>query len=75
MAKQTSIERTVSEIARDLQADAGLSGRELARRLGVGHAYLMRRMYGEVDWSASDLVGLSRVLDIPVSQLFPESIR
>lgn len=53
-------------------AEQGISGRELARRLGTTAPYVARRLAGEVEFSATDLQRVSDALGVQVSALFGE---
>lgn len=48
------------------------SGRWLARQLGKTHAWVHRRLAGEVEWSAEELRNVALVLGVPVSTFFGE---
>lgn len=74
MDTQCNAKRFTGPIAQHLWAQ-GISGRELARRLNVSHAYVSRRLSGEVDCSATDLVNIAEALDLPISALLSEDAR
>lgn len=64
-----------SEAAASIRAELKrqkMSGRELARRLGVTPVYVSRRLRGEVDPSASDLAAIAKILEVTVGSLFGE---
>lgn len=56
-------------------ARAGLSQRELARRLNVSHTYITMRTKGVIAFNVTDLARVAEVLDIPVAVLVAQPVR
>lgn len=59
-------------ISRTVQAqldERGISGAELARRLGFTQSYVARRIRGEVPWRADDIALIARELEIDAAEL------
>ena len=71
MELQTDTADVSSRVRALLEADER-SGRWLARQLGKTPAWVQRRMVGEVDWSASELIQVARALNVQVSTFFGE---
>jgi transcriptional regulator with XRE-family HTH domain len=73
MAQSVLADRIINavQVALDVK---GVSGSELARRLGVSQTYVWRRMTGEVSFSIDDLDRVAQALGISVEQLLPERV-
>jgi transcriptional regulator with XRE-family HTH domain len=59
-----------SEIRRVL-FESSISGRELARRLGVSPPWVSLRLTGETAITVADVHRIAAALDVPVAQLLP----
>lgn len=60
-------------VAQELRAELArqrLSGRELARRMGVEHTWLYKRLTGRVPLHVGELVAVAHLLNKPVEQFF-----
>jgi transcriptional regulator with XRE-family HTH domain len=62
---------TVAATLRAELARVGVSGRALAKQLGVHPAWMQRRLSGGVALSVTDLCRVADALDIPVADLMP----
>lgn len=51
--------------------DRGISGRELARRLGVSQPWVSQRLTGETSITVADLARIVAALGVPLSALIP----
>lgn len=65
----TAREKIAGAVRAEL-ARAGRSQRDLARALGVSHAYLWRRTRGEVGFAAEELLAVADFLAIPVGTFY-----
>jgi transcriptional regulator with XRE-family HTH domain len=77
MSEQTTpprgrLREHVAEEIRVLLARRKMSGAELARRTGIKQSTMSRRMTGETSFDMDDIEAIAAVLDIKVSDLFPE---
>jgi len=66
-------EAQISRRVRSLLEERGISGSELARRLGASQSYVSRRIQGTVPWRATDLVNIASVLGVPAAGLLSAS--
>lgn len=57
---------------RGAMAERGVTGVELAKRLGVTQPWMSRRLTGAVEFRASELESVARALDVPLTRLLPE---
>lgn len=64
------VRETIAAAVRAEIARAGLTQRDVARALGMTHAYLWRRTHGEVGFAAEELVTIADHLDIPVETFY-----
>ena len=55
-------------------ARAGVSGNEMARRLGMPSSTFGRRMTADLPFTADHLVNIAHELGIPVATLFPDEV-
>lgn len=62
----------VASRVRDAMAERGITGVELAKRLGVTQPYMSRRLTGAVEFRASELESVARALGVPLTRLLPE---
>lgn len=60
-----------AEAIRVEAARAGLSLREIARRMGRAHTYVTERARGVVSCDVDDLAAIAGVLGIPMQRLLP----
>lgn len=51
-----------------------VSGRELARRLGVSSPWVSQRLTGQTTIDLNDLEAIAGALDVPISALLPADI-
>ncbi|WP_367262657.1 helix-turn-helix domain-containing protein [Trueperella pyogenes] len=51
----------------------GVMQMELAPALGITAGVVSRKIAGRTTWSVEDLVNAARFLDVPISELLPES--
>lgn len=63
--------RSAADLVRHALRMQGMSGAELARRLGVTQPYLSRRLTGGVDFRVAELEQVAAVLGMPVADLLP----
>lgn len=63
-------ERAIEEI-RVAMTRRRVSGRELARRLGVSQPWVSYRLTGETPITLADVEKIAAALDVPVSVLLP----
>lgn len=74
MTVSTAPARTTRHIVADnLRAEIArkrLSGRQVANSLGLGQMYIARRLSGDVELSASDIIAFSDLLGIDPGVLF-----
>lgn len=75
MAYQLDQTRIAGSNARAEAARQKLSGREIARRLGLTPVYVNRRLSGEIEFSETDIRRFADVLDIPAASLLTEGDR
>lgn len=54
-------------------ARQNISGRDLARRMGVSNDYAARRIAGRIPFSADDLRTIAFLLEVPISQFYGEA--
>lgn len=52
--------------------DKGMSGRDLARQLGVSQPWVGYRLSGKQEIGVNDLARIASVLEVPVTALLPE---
>ncbi|WP_415131755.1 helix-turn-helix domain-containing protein [Microbacterium sp.] len=74
IAKLPNRETTVGYVAGEIRAHAarvGLSGRQLAARMGRSQPWMSRRLTGEVPFDVQDLDDVAAVLGINPRVLFP----
>jgi transcriptional regulator with XRE-family HTH domain len=72
-ASSIGIDETRELVAANLSAELTRqrwSGRKAAAALGLTQPYVARRMSGDVELSASDIVMFASFLDIPVTKFF-----
>lgn len=69
-----SLTAAVAEEVRAHLARRRMSGRELARRLGVSPQWVSQRTRGVVSMSIDDLEAVAWVLGVPVSAFLPAAI-
>lgn len=74
MAAADGINAQVAANARAEAARVGLSGREIAVRLGWAPRTTARRLSGETPFEVGELVRLAELLNIPITQLLPAPI-
>lgn len=55
-------------------ARRGIKHITLAAHLGYSQPAMSRRLKGEIDFSASDLVAIAALLDVPASTLLGEDV-
>lgn len=66
---------TSEEIAGNVRAEVArlqLRQTDIATELGLDQRAVSRRLLGRVEWSASELTKLARLLEVPVSRLLGE---
>jgi transcriptional regulator with XRE-family HTH domain len=66
---------TSEEIAGNVRAEVArvqLRQADIALTLGLDQRAVSRRLLGRVEWSASELTKLARLLEVPVSRLLGE---
>jgi predicted transcriptional regulator len=63
----------VTERVREALAELGVSGAELARRVGVKQPYMARRLGGDVQWRVAELHDVAKALGVPVTRFLPEA--
>lgn len=66
----TAIADRVSASVRAELARVRISGKQLARDLGIPYPILARRLNGEVAFRADQLARIAEYLDIPVQRLY-----
>lgn len=64
----------VTERVRAVLAEVGVSGAELARRMGVTQPYIARRLTGNVPWRVADLHSAAAVLGVPLTRFLPDEV-
>ena len=57
---------------RGIAAERRVRQEDLARMLGLSRQAIYRRLIGDVDFTASELITLSQGLDVPVGAFFGE---
>jgi transcriptional regulator with XRE-family HTH domain len=70
---QQAVDLVQEAVAAEVRAQLArkrLSGVRAARALGWTQRYLSRRMTGEVPFTASDLVALANLLEVPITTFF-----
>jgi transcriptional regulator with XRE-family HTH domain len=67
-----NLKTAVADRIRAEMIDQGVSGRELARRVGVDQKWVQRRLTGEIEVRPSDLEKIADALVVPVSRLLLE---
>jgi len=67
-------EALITERVRSLIADRGVSGSELARRIGATQSYVSRRIRGDVPWRAGELVKIAAALGCTAADLLPDTV-
>jgi transcriptional regulator with XRE-family HTH domain len=55
---------------KEIAKQKGISGSELARRMGVSPAYINQAFQGKVNLSISKCEEFAKVLDVPMASLF-----
>jgi transcriptional regulator with XRE-family HTH domain len=50
-----------------------MTQKQLASVLGVGQSAVARKIRGERGWSLDEVLAVARVLDVPVTDLLPDS--
>ena len=63
---------TAASNARALAARKKISGREIARRLGLTPVYVSRRLSGDVEFTESDIKSFASVLSVPAAALLAD---
>lgn len=63
-------ERSAAEVRAEM-GRARMSGVTLARKIGRNHAWLSRRLTGEVAFSLADLEAIAKALDVSVAKFLP----
>lgn len=61
----------IADRVRELLTESGISGAELARRLGATQSYVSRRVRGVVPWRADELYEIAGVLGISADEFLP----
>ena len=67
---------TAEYVAAEVRAELGRQGRDnqwLASELSVSEMWVSRRLRNVTDWSVDDLMRVSGVLGVPVTQFLPAS--
>lgn len=68
MAAMPSDRAVVATRVRAELATAGISGLQLAARLGVSYDALSRRLRGDVAFGADQIIAIARELDVPAGR-------
>jgi transcriptional regulator with XRE-family HTH domain len=71
MQNTDSATETTAARVRAVLREKGVTGSELARRLDFKQPYISRRLTGEVEFRADELIAIAAVLDVPVAQFLP----
>lgn len=62
-------ENIAGEVRAEL-ARRRLTGRKIARALGMSEVYVSRRLTGQVPFNVNDLSAIAELLDVPISRFF-----
>ena len=69
MIPQTAASESVGAKVRGRLAEAGITQRYAATKLGLSQPALHRRLSGAIPFDVDELAALSSLLDVPLSQL------
>jgi transcriptional regulator with XRE-family HTH domain len=67
-----SLQESVAAAVRREVEKKGLTQDQLGELLGEGQWWVSRRLTGNVQITAADIIRFARVLEIPVAELMPE---
>lgn len=72
-SSESSLGRAVAANIRAEAARGGITGQELATRIGVSAWFMSRRLRGEVAITVDELDAIARALDVPAETLLARS--